>query len=87
MENFTQQLFSILTTQPGNLVYHLILAFSVVAGLQAAIVARKNNPEVVAKRMILGLFILLLPQLILFLSSGLAWQQVADPQRYQPVRC
>lgn len=84
MENFTQQLFSILTTQPGNLVYHLILAFSVVAGLQAAIVARKNNPEIVAKRMILGLFILLLPQLILFLSSGLAWQQVADPQRYQP---
>lgn len=84
MENFTQQLFSILTTQPGNLVYHLILAFSVVAGLQAAIVARKNNPEVVARRMILGLFILLLPQLILFLSSGLAWQQVADPQRYQP---
>lgn len=84
METFTQQLFSILTTQPGNLVYHLILAFSVVAGLQAAIVARKNNPEVVAKRMILGLVILLLPQLILFLSSGLAWQQVADPQRYQP---
>ncbi len=84
MDNFAQQIFTILVTQPGNLVYHLILAFSVVAGLQAAMIARRNNPAAVPGRAVLGLSILLVAQLALFLSSGLAWQQVADPQRYLP---
>lgn len=84
MDTFLQQIITILTTQPGNIVYHLILAFSVVAGLQAAIIARKNTPDAVPARLLTGLSILLVAQLLLFLSSGLAWQQVADPQRYLP---
>lgn len=84
MDTFLQQIFTILTTQPGNIVYHLILAFSVVAGLQGAIIARRNNPDAVPTRLLTGLSILLAAQLVLFFSSGLAWQQVADPQRYLP---
>ncbi len=79
MENFAGQIFNLLTTPPGNLVYHLILAFSVVSALQAALVVRPRSG-----RLLMGLSIILLAQLVLFASSGLAWQQLADPQRLLP---
>lgn len=84
MQNLIQQIFTILITPPGNLVYHLILAFSVVAALQAAQTGRRNSGFPYPSRILFGLILLLLAQLVLFLSSGLAWQQLANPQRFLP---
>jgi signal transduction histidine kinase len=84
MQNLIQQIFTILITPPGNLVYHLILAFSIVAALQAVQIGRRNSGFPNPSRILFGLILLLLAQLVLFLSSGLAWQQLANPQRFLP---
>lgn len=84
MNTFMQQILNILITPPGNLVYHLILAFAVAAGLQSVLLGRRGSPSIIRSRIALGLGLILVAQLILFLSSGLAWQQVADPQRFLP---
>lgn len=68
------QLLNVLTAPPGNLVYHTVLAFSVVMALQAAIfnTARMSRPT--HRRTMLGLAVVLVFQLSMFLASGLAWQ-------------
>lgn len=78
------QIFNLLTTSPGNLVYHLVLAFSIVAALQAVILNRRTESQPRDSRLVLALGVTLACQLILFISSGLAWQGVADPQTFLP---
>jgi signal transduction histidine kinase len=84
MDNLTQQIFNILIAPPGNLVYHLILAFAVVVTLQSALIGSKKVSRSAQNRLLIGLGMVLLAQLVLFISSGLTWQQVASPQRYLP---
>lgn len=78
MESLLQQILNLLIAPPGNLVYHLILAFSVISSLQAAWIWRQKAPSSASNRLLFGLGMLLLGQLILFLSSGLAWQGALD---------
>ncbi|HZW05007.1 MAG TPA: hypothetical protein VFF68_13830, partial [Anaerolineaceae bacterium] len=78
------QIFNLLTTAPGNLVYHLVLAFSIVAALQAVILQRRPDSRPGDRRLILSLLVVLVCQVALFLSSGLAWQGLADPQVFLP---
>src|SRR5512141_2202414 len=84
MESILQQLFGILITPPGNLIYHLTLAFSVFACLQVALINRRNG-MISSGRALLGLNLVLIAQLALFLSSGLAWQGVINPHIFLPV--
>lgn len=84
MVNFFQQIFLILTTPPGNLVYHLVLVFAVIGAIPAAL-SRQRNPDFPqARRALLGLGLLLIGQAILFVSSGLTWQGIFDPQVFLP---
>jgi hypothetical protein len=53
MNTFIQQVFEILTTAPGSLIYHLILVFSIAAAIQVIITARGNRQ--VKSRLLTGL--------------------------------
>jgi signal transduction histidine kinase len=68
------ELLNVLTAPPGNLVYHTVLAFSVVMALQAAIFNTARMPGPAHRRTMLGLAVVLVFQLSMFLASGLAWQ-------------
>ncbi len=80
-----EQINLLLTTSPGNLVYHLVLAFALMAGLQAAVIQRGLDNQTAVRRLIIGFCILLIGQAVLFISSALAWQRVIDPQQFLPV--
>lgn len=81
-----QQLLDLLIAPPGNLIYHLVLAFSVFASLQVALIARRSQDNGgMSGRALLGLNLLLIAQLVLFFSSGLAWQGAINPHYFLPV--
>ncbi len=84
MESFLNEISALFTTSPGNLVYHLVLAFSVAGALQGAITHWRTSGFPQAKRTLIGLGILLVLQLVLFLVSGLAWIGLLDIQIYLP---
>ncbi len=73
MNLFFGQVFSFLTVAPGNLVYHLVLVFSVTAALLQAILLWRSSEFPQAKRMVIGLAILLALQLLEFAVGALAW--------------
>ena len=78
MQNTFQEILNLLVSPQGNLIFHLTLAFSIIASLQAALINRQKSTTPHANRLILGLGMLLLGQVILFFSSGLAWQNILD---------
>ncbi len=84
MDTFIQRALSFLVTPPGNLIFHLVLAFSVLASLQAVLIGQRASAYRYSGRMVLGLCMLMLGQLLLFLSSGLAWQGVLNPHFFLP---
>ncbi|HZU86883.1 MAG TPA: ATP-binding protein [Anaerolineaceae bacterium] len=84
MDGFFSQLFDILTTPPGNLIYHLILAFAVAFALQAVLIGRRNTSYPFIRRLVIGLLLALAGQIILFGSSGFAWQKLADSHSFLP---
>lgn len=79
MSLFFGQIFSLLTAPPGNLVYHVVLAFSVAGALQGAIHHWRTSGFPQARRVVMGLSILLGLQVALFAVSGLAWQGLLNP--------
>jgi hypothetical protein len=74
MTSVIEQLLTIITTPPGNLVYHLVLAFSIVGALMSAINHYGSTERIQGRRMILGLSLILAVRLGLFLVAGLVWQ-------------
>jgi signal transduction histidine kinase len=84
MSQIFEQTFTLLTTPPGNLIYHLVLAFSLAGALQGAVNHWRSNESPQARRMIFGLSVLLGLQLILFGISGLVWQRVLTSQTALP---
>ena len=73
MGAFFEQLLILLTTPPGNLVYHAVLAFSIFGALQASINHWRSSSFPQGRRMVVGLALLLLGQFALFAAAGLAW--------------
>jgi signal transduction histidine kinase len=76
MNQFFGQVFSFLTVAPGNLVYHLVLVFSLAGALLGAITLWRSSEFPQARRTVIGLAILLALQLLEFLIGALAWQGV-----------
>lgn len=85
MTGFIEQVFSLLTTPPGNLIYHLALAFSTMAAIQAVLIGKPTPPHTQTRRKLIGLGALLLSQIALFLDSGLVWQGIASSHTSLPV--
>ena len=71
-----QQFFGLLTTPPGNLIYHLVLAFSISSALPISYFLWKSNLQPLNRRTVLGLGFLLMLRISLFFVGGLVWQGV-----------
>jgi signal transduction histidine kinase len=89
MSTILQQIINILVIPPGNLIYHLVLAFSVAGALQIALhngrrEAGSGAEQSPVRRMALGLFLLLLLRLALFVAAGAGWQGLANERQLLP---
>jgi signal transduction histidine kinase len=73
------QIFSLLTAPPGNLIYHLVLVFSIASALQSSFIHWRSSEFPQARRTTLGLGLLLASQILLFFLSGLSWQGFINP--------
>ncbi|MGB9640994.1 MAG: sensor histidine kinase [Anaerolineales bacterium] len=71
-----QQFFGLLTSPPGNLIYHLVLAFSISSTLPISYFLWKSNLQPLNRRTVLGLGLLLILRIFLFFVGGLVWQGV-----------
>jgi signal transduction histidine kinase len=78
------QAFSLLADPPGNLLYHLVLVFSISGALQAAFIHWRISAFPQARRTVIGLTVLMLPQVILFVISGLGWQGIVNLTVFLP---
>ena len=85
MTQTIQQALSALTTFPGNLVYHLGLAFALAGALQAALTLWRDQEYPQGKRMVLGLSLLLALRVVFFLLAGMIQQGMANPHILLPV--
>jgi nitrogen-specific signal transduction histidine kinase len=83
MSAFLQQIFELITTNPGNLAYHLVLAFSIVGALQASL-GQLQSRLASHRRLVAGLGILLVLRLSLFLMAALSWQGVMFAPHHLP---
>ena len=79
MNELLTQLTSLLTEAPGNLIYHLVLIFSIAGALQVAFSHWRLSRFPQLRRTIFGLSVLLFGQIILLSVSTLAWQAIIDP--------
>ena len=76
--------FSLLADPPGNLIYHLVLVFSISGALQAAFIHWRISAFPQARRTVIGLTILMVPQVLLFFISGLGWQGIINLTVFLP---
>ncbi|MFN2121040.1 MAG: ATP-binding protein [Anaerolineales bacterium] len=76
MSAFISQVSSLLTSPQGNLIYQLVLAFSIAGALQAAYTHWREANTSVTRRRVFGLAVLLGAVVILFILAGLAWAGV-----------
>lgn len=76
MNTVITQIFSLITQPPGNLIFHLILVFSILTGLQTTVLLRTPENQAITRRLIIGFLILISGQVILFLFSALIWQKL-----------
>ncbi len=70
MGAFLSQIFSLLTAPQGNLVYQLVLVFSIASAMQSAFTQWRSNQIPQARRTLLGLAVLLGAQVILYIISA-----------------
>jgi len=75
---------SFLANSPGNLLYHLVLVFSISGALQASFIHWRISAFPQARRTVIGLTILMLPQVVLFLISGVGWQGIINLTVFLP---
>ncbi len=84
MNAFTSLILTQLTVPPGDLIYYVVLVFSVASALQSAFNHWRASEFPQAQRAMLGLGILLLAQVLMFVASGLGWQKMIDPKAILP---
>jgi signal transduction histidine kinase len=84
MSQFLGQIYTLLTIPPGNLVYHIILVFSIAGALLGAVQSLRSSNFPQARRTVIGLSILLGLQLFLFVGSALTWQGLVNSQLIIP---
>jgi len=84
MSLFFNQILTLLTNPPGNLIYHVVLVFTIAGTLQGAILFLRSSQFPQARRTVLGLGILLGLQVVLFIISGLALRGWLDSKIVLP---
>lgn len=84
MGSFLGQILTLLTTPPGNLIYHIVLVFSIASALLVAVQHLRASEFPQARRTVFGLSIMLGLQLVLFIISGAFWQNLLNQQTVLP---
>lgn len=84
MSAFTSLIQTQLTIPPGNLIYFIVLAFTVASALLMAFIHWRATEYPQGRRAFIGLGILLFAQVLMFLFSGLGWQHVIEPETFLP---
>jgi signal transduction histidine kinase len=84
MSLFFNHFFAILTTPPGNIIYHIMLVVSIAVTLQRAIHILRSTQFPQAQRTVIGLGILLGLQVILLIGGMPAWLGALDPKMVLP---
>jgi len=85
MENILSQIYQVLVLPPGNLIYHLVIIFAGLAGLQTVFLLESPANQRIANRMKIGFLVILAGQVFLFIVSALGWQNIIDPQLVLPL--
>ncbi|HEX6304107.1 MAG TPA: hypothetical protein VFZ76_07960, partial [Anaerolineales bacterium] len=85
MNQILQQALSILTTPPGNLVYHIVVAFLTAIVLQAALGTWRATGLDEGRRMVTGVLLLLLARLVLIVGAMIAGQDLTVPDVLFPI--
>lgn len=84
MSAFTSLVLTQLTVPPGDLIYFIVLVFVVASAFQSAFNHWRASEFPQARRAFVGLGILLGGQVLMFLFSGLGWQNIVDPKTVLP---
>jgi len=84
MSAFIQLVLTQLTVPPGDLIYYIVLVFVIASALQSAFNHWRVSEFPQARRAFIGLGILLGAQILMFLFSGLGWQELIDPKAVLP---
>jgi len=84
MVELVQEFVNLLLIPPGNLIYHLVLAFSIVGALLSAMNQHRYDDAILGKRTVVGLVLLLAFRLLLFLGAAIAWQVAVNEHLYLP---
>jgi signal transduction histidine kinase len=85
MIQILQQALTILTTPPGNLAYHMVVAFLIAVTLPVALVPWRTRALPEARRMAAGLLLLFLGWIVLFVSTILDGQDLGLPAALFPI--
>jgi len=84
MPDVFQLFLDLLTNPPGNLIYHLVVAFSLVAVLPVSLYLGKSDEPTSSRRLLIGFLPLIVLRLALFVGGGLAWQGLIAEQALLP---
>ncbi len=84
MDSYFSEILSILITPPGNLVYFLVVAFTIAVCFQLSIYQWRRSGFPQGRRLVIGLGILLLVQVIQFSLAGFAWQNLVSSHSFLP---
>ncbi len=84
MSAFTSLILTQLTVPPGDLIYYIVLVFAVASALQSAFNHWRVSEFPQAQRAFVGLGVLLAAQVVMFVFSGLGWQNLIDPKAILP---
>lgn len=84
MPDVFQPFLDLLTNPPGNLIYHLVVAFSLVAVLPVSLYLWRSNQLPLSRRLLIGFLPLVVLRLALFIGGGLAWQGLIAEQALLP---
>jgi|GEM_PF-153818 len=84
MSLFFNDIFVLLTTPPGNLIYHIVLVVSIAVTLQRAILILRSTQFPQARRTVIGLGILLGLQVIILIAGAPTALGALDPKLVLP---
>ena len=84
MVTFLGQILSLLTTPSGNLIYYIVLVFSIASALLVSVQHLRISEFPQVRRTVFGLSIILGLQLVLFIVSGTFWQNLLNQQTVLP---
>ena len=85
MEFVLEKIHNLILSQAGTFLYHLVIIFILITSLH--LIIRSNHKKItsVSRRSVIGLTFLLIAQIIVFLCTLLAWQNLLNVRLFMPI--